>query len=73
MEFHEGGFAFGIDQLKSVNAETLDRPKERGMARSDIAHISMWVDSGISDAQSQKVSCALPACGKARSDSIFTA
>src|SRR5450759_3698629 len=45
----------------------------RGMARSDIAHINMWVDSGISDAQSQNVSCALPACGKARSDSILTA
>ena len=28
------------------------------MARSDIAHISMWVISGISDAKSQKVSCA---------------
>ena len=30
------------------------------MARSDIAHISMWVISGISDAKSQKVSCAEP-------------
>ena len=28
------------------------------MARSDIAHISMWVISGISDAKSQNVSCA---------------
>ena len=36
---------------------------ERGMAGSDMAHISMWVDSGISDAQSQNVSWALPACG----------
>ena len=46
---------------------------ERGMARSDIAHISMWVASGISEAQSQNVSCAVPACGKPRSASIFTA
>ena len=36
---------------------------ERGKARSDIAHISMWVASGISEAQSQKVSWAEPACG----------
>ena len=35
----------------------------RGMARSDMAHISMWVDSGISETKSQKVSCALAACG----------
>ena len=28
------------------------------MARSDIAHISMWVISGISDTKSQNVSCA---------------
>jgi hypothetical protein len=30
------------------------------MARSDIAHISMWVISGISDTKSQNVSCAAP-------------
>ena len=35
----------------------------RGMARSDMAHISMCVVSGISEAKSQKVSCALAACG----------
>ena len=46
---------------------------ERGMARSDITHISMWVDSGISDTKSQKLSWADCACGKPRSGSGFTA
>jgi hypothetical protein len=41
------------------------------MARSDIAHISMWVISGISDAKSQKVSCADPACGMAKCGSAW--
>jgi len=46
---------------------------ERGTARSDIAHISMCMLSGISETKSQKVSCAEAACGKPRSGSIFTA
>ena len=46
---------------------------DRGMARSDIAHISMWVDSGISETKSQKLSCADCACGKPRSGSCFAA
>ena len=37
---------------------------ERGMARSDIVHITMWVASGISEMKSQKLSCADWACGK---------
>jgi hypothetical protein len=43
------------------------------MARSDIAHINMWVISGISEAKSQKVSCALPACGIAKCGSGLAA
>ena len=35
--------------------------KERGMARSDMIHMSMWVDSGVSETKSQKVSWAV--CG----------
>ena len=31
---------------------------DRGIARSDMTHISMWVDSGISDTKSQKLSWA---------------
>jgi hypothetical protein len=46
---------------------------DRGSARSDIAHISMCMLSGISDTKSQNVSCAVAACGKPRSGSIFTA
>ena len=45
----------------------------RGMVRSLMAHITMCCDSGISEMKSQNVSCALAACGKARSGSIFTA
>ena len=45
---------------------------ERGMVRSDIAHMIMWVDSGIRLMKSQKVSWALAACGYPRSASIFT-
>ena len=37
---------------------------ERGIARSDIVHITMWVASGISEMKSQKLSCADWACGK---------
>ena len=36
---------------------------DRGSVRSDMAHISIWVVSGISDAKSQNVSCADAACG----------
>ena len=46
---------------------------DRGIARSDITHISMWVDSGISDTKSQKLSCADWACGNPRSGSGLTA
>ena len=47
--------------------------KLRGMARSDIAHISMCVLSGISEAKSQKVSGALAACGSSLCGSALTA
>ena len=38
---------------------------DRGMARSDIVHITMCVASGISEMKSQKLSCADCACGNA--------
>ena len=44
----------------------------RGMPRSDITHISTWVLSGISETKSQKVSCALAACGMALCGSGLT-
>ncbi|MNN98365.1 hypothetical protein D3C81_2177450 [compost metagenome] len=34
---------------------------DRGMARSDMAHITIWVLSGIRPMKSQNVSCALAA------------
>ena len=47
--------------------------KLRGSVRSDIAHISMCVDSGINDTKSQNVSCADAACGIAKCGSGFAA
>ena len=47
--------------------------KERGIARSDIAHINMCVDSGVSDTKSQNESCAVCAWGISRSGSGFAA
>ncbi|EWS62714.1 hypothetical protein Y695_04056 [Hydrogenophaga sp. T4] len=45
----------------------------RGMPRSDITHISVCVVSGLSEAKSQKVSCAEAACGMPWCGSGFTA
>ena len=36
-------------------------------------HMTMCMASGVSEMKSQKVSCAVAACGKPRSGSIFTA
>ena len=46
---------------------------DRGIARSDIVHITMCVASGIREMKSQKLSCADCACGKPRSGSCLTA
>ena len=46
---------------------------DRGIARSDIVHITMCVASGISETKSQKLSCADCACGNPRSGSCLTA
>src|SRR6185312_6627838 len=46
---------------------------DRGIARSDMTHISMWVLSGWIDTKSQNVSCADWAWGISRSGSGFTA
>ena len=40
---------------------------ERGMARSDIAHITWWVASVCSETKSQNVSCAVCAWAISRS------
>ena len=46
---------------------------DRGMARSDIAHMSMCGDSGISDTKSQNVVWAVCACGISTSGSGLAA
>ena len=47
--------------------------KLRGMARSDITHITVWMVSGIRPTKSQNVSCADAACGMPWCGSGFTA
>ena len=43
------------------------------MARSDITHMIMCIDSGMSEMKSQNVSCADAACGISLCGSGFTA
>ena len=68
-----------VESPASLRSRKLWMPKpsimrsERGSVRSDMAHITMCMASGVSEMKSQKVSCALAACGKPRSGSIFTA
>ncbi len=75
------GFQWNLTNVDSPAALTKRKvwtPKpsmnrnERGIARSDIVHITMCVASGISEMKSQKLSCADCACGKPRSGSCFT-
>ena len=64
VELDEHRFARLVDQAEGVHAEALHRARSCAGSRGrDITHISMWVDSGISETKSQKVSCALAACG----------
>jgi hypothetical protein len=56
-----------------VHAKPFDGAQAAGMVRSLMIHITMCMDSGISEMKSQNVSWAEAACGKPRSGSIFTA
>ncbi len=58
VELDECGVTPGVHQREGVNAKTSIMRSDRGRVRSDMAHMSMWVVSGISDAKSQNVSCA---------------
>ena len=68
-----------VDRPTAFTSRKVCTPKpsmnrnDRGIARSDMIHISMWADSGISEAKSQKLSCAVWACGKPRSGSCLAA
>ena len=68
-----------VDRPSALTKRKVWTPKpsmkrnDRGIARSDMAHIIMWVLSGISETKSQKLSWADWACGKPRSGSCFTA
>src|SRR4030065_2944954 len=68
-----------VDSPAALISRKLCTPKasimrsERGRVRSDIIHITICMDSGVSEIKSQNVSCAVADCGKPRSGSIFTA
>ena len=63
VELDEGRFVLVVEEPEGVDAEALDHPQRARDARSDMAHMIMCVDSGISPMKSQNVSCALAACG----------
>ena len=71
------GTSPGVDSPSAATSRKVWTPKpsivryERGMARSDITHMSMWVASVCRDTKSQKVSCADWACGISRSGCGF--
>ena len=68
-----------VDAPSALTKRKLWTPKpsmkrnDRGTARSDMTHMIMCIDSGISETKSQKLSCADWAWGKSRSGSGFTA
>ncbi len=73
MEFDEGAFAFVIEETEAVDAEPFDhaqRARDGAVAHRPHDHVHRF---GVSEMKSQNVSCALAACGKPRSGSIFTA
>ena len=56
VELDETRLAPLADQPEGVHTEPCIVLKLLGKARSDMSHISMWVDSGISETKSQNVS-----------------
>jgi hypothetical protein len=68
-----------VDSPDALTSRNVWTPKpsimrsDRASVRSDIAHMSMCMLSGMSETKSQNVSCAEAACGYPRSGSILTA
>jgi hypothetical protein len=73
VELDEGGFPGALINRKLCTPKASIMRSERGSVRSDMIHIIMCIDSGVSEMKSQKVSWAAADCGKPRSGSIFTA
>ena len=67
MELDEGALALGVQQPEAVDAETFHHAQ--AARNGAIAH---GPDDGV-HCLGHQVSCALAACGKPRSGSIFTA
>lgn len=63
MKFHEPSDALGIHEAKGMHPEAFHHAETPGMARSDMTHMIMCMDSGIREIKSQNVSCAEAACG----------
>ena len=66
-------FPSAVSSRKVCTPNPSMKRKERGMVRSDMIHMTMCIDSGISEMKSQKLSCAVCACGNPRSGSGFAA
>jgi hypothetical protein len=61
--FTKVGSSLSFSSRKVLTPKPSIIRRERGIVRSDIAHMIMWVLSGIRPMKSQKVSWALAACG----------
>ncbi len=72
-EFDESRLVLVVQETERMNTKPSIKRKERGMARSDMTHMIMCMDSGVRLMKSQKLSWADWACGKARSGSSLTA
>jgi hypothetical protein len=65
VELDEGPSPSASTNRKVWTPKPSMKRNERGIARSDMIHMIMCIDSGISETKSQKLSCADCACGKA--------
>ena len=63
VELDEGRLALALTSRKVWTPKPCIILSDRGIARSDIAHMIIWVDFGIRLMKSQKVSCADAAWG----------
>src|SRR3546814_10150957 len=58
VKFDQFGGPLRIDEAKGVHPKPSIMRRLRGIPRSDITHMTVWMDSGINDIRSQNVSCA---------------
>src|SRR5437762_13759569 len=73
VKLDERRFTLRIDEAKRVDAEPFHEAKRPRIVRSDMIQSAMCVLSGFSEMKSQKLSCAVCACGNPRSGSSLAA